>query len=73
MFALNPGPGRADAENVNDVAAIPDSRTFARSLAVITDAVAQLDGPLQPWERDELLDTIAMHAGFVRLAARDGV
>lgn len=46
----------------------PDALRLLRSAEVITDAAAQLNGDIGGWERDELLDTIEMHAGAVQVA-----
>jgi K+-sensing histidine kinase KdpD len=55
---------------VNDLAGIShDERTMQRSAMVINDALLQLEGDLESWERHELLDTITMHAGALRVAA----
>ena len=64
---LNLGPGRADASGVTDrVVLNPETLRMLQSAAVITEAAGQLDAAHQSWERDELLDTIEMHARQVR-------
>ena len=45
----------------------PDTLRLLQHAAVISDAAGQLDTSFG-WERDELLDTIEMHAGAMRVA-----
>lgn len=46
----------------------PDALRLLRSAELITDAATALNHGADGWERDELLDTIEMHAGALRTA-----
>lgn len=60
---------RADAPGVTDrIVLSPDALRLLRSAEVITEAANRLNGDVAGWERDELLDTIEMHAGAVKVA-----
>ena len=53
---------------MNDrVVLTPDTLRLLQHAAVITDAAGQLDTSWG-WDRDELLDTIEMHVGAMRVA-----
>lgn len=67
-FRLNPSCRRTDGEEVPDHLVLsPDTLRLLQHAAVIADAAGQLDTSAG-WERDELLDTIEMHAGAMRVA-----
>ena len=69
-MTLNLLAGRADAPEVTDrVVLNPETLRMLQSAAVISDAAGQLAVTDQSWERDELLDTIEMHAARVRQLA----
>lgn len=50
------------------IALSPDALRLLRSAEVITESAEQLNRGVDGWERDELLDTIEMHAGAVKEA-----
>jgi hypothetical protein len=65
---LNLGHRATDVDEVSDrLVLTPDTLRLLEHAAVITDAAGQLDTALG-WDRDELLDTIEMHAGAMRVA-----
>jgi hypothetical protein len=46
----------------------PDALRLLHSAEVITDAATRVTRGVDGWELDELLDTIEMHAGAVKVA-----